>query len=1303
MRNILYLSITFICVSFNSTFSAQNPITSKLIEFTYLTHPEKLFVSTDREIYSAGDTVWFSSWLLNADDISLEPYEKILYIDIIDNVGNTVSQNLFSIDKGRSKGQVDLSSDLSNGYYQFVAYTNFMKNQGGEFLFRKPIVIQTVLPVVSSEEKHNSTDEGGVSVFSQKETPSKAKKQQTSDIKVSFLPEGGNWVAGIPCRMAFIGDQIGNDSLQFSGTVYDSQNNLITIFKSEFNGKGSFQMIPKQNTQYHAEIVDNFGQTATFSLPQPENQGHTLSIQNKNNDSTLNVIVYSSTQNIGSSDLTLAITQHQRVIIEYKFKPNQKASLVTIPKSALKTGLAQVTLFGADQNPLCERLVFINQHDFLKFNIEAASNSYEPLKVNIHVTDKNNEPVQGKFALSLTKYRNNADTTFSNPNLVQYLYLNSDLPGLESNCNYFFLNDRKSQHQTDLALLTNGWRRFTWKEVLVDSIPKAQFSLEQKFYIAGTVKKQKTGEPIRKAEITFMGIGQGMVAGTATTNDSGRFVFPVDYYNGIMDVTIQTKNDRNKKKDYSIDLQTNLGKITNKQSSNKRMVIDIPSLPVAANTDQNNQKAQIPINTITEDVLITPFDHDSLLNDTADISLNEVKVNAKRILTPQEKMHSFYGPASLSVSKQQLDIIDTTVKWNYGLISVLEKIIPGLVTNNKNGEAHHTGRGCSCKALEEIESYHQSYECYQFTYNGSSHFRLFIYVDGLLCGFTNHAAQIDWARDNLLSMSLSDIESVTFIQHPKNNALMDAYNVSKCFEELYCNPSTAKHILNNCSNGFEPAPEHIISITTKSGLGLNNSRQFKGIAKSKLVGFTLTRVFYSPGNDSLKKTLVNECPTLYWNPEVTTDKEGKASIEFSNRVMNNSYSIAINGMSSNFIPGSFQRTMTYEPNSVKSVVSAFDSLLDITIKTANGESCKYAEINIANGAVVAQTSADAIFTISQRNLQKCDTFKVSVPGFGNRSMTIQELRDKYFVVKVPYQVAPKDTIENLKKLMKLVLRKQVENRPLKAYDINGVFRQLTYCGNNLSGLTDFAFIQRKKEAGNTLDTHLNNIEQVHQFRIQNYNKKVPFELLNQQSDFLPKLDPTNMDLSFMKDELFDRYLLEYKGTQLFNDRESYIITFEPRPDDPLAIYSGLMIIDKATYAIAHIQWSVANKKKKLVSWGGYLAPQKQNPVFTLKSDIHHATYSINEEKWKLKSASQQLNFTYNGTFYSVKNEMVAIQYLEERTKQMRRTIPDRLNGKTTLNEKVLYNPGSWRQNNVLLPDRKTQIQIEGLYENTVYE
>lgn len=1297
-------------------------IATKLVTYCKRTHPEKLFVNSDRNIYAAGDTIWFSSWLLNADNFSPEQFEKILYVDIIDNNGSIISQNLFTIDQGRCLGQIALDQELSNGHYQLLAYTNYMKNQGIEFLFKKTIVIQTNLPVISNAESLSDQQNVRTLLYSNAEKSLIPQQKQVSDINISFFPEGGNWVVGIPSRIAFIGNQNGNDSLQFSGNIYDNKDNLIAILKSEFNGRGTFQMTPQPNTQYYTKVTDHLGQTAKFSLPPPDIYGHTLSVHHINNDSLLNIIIHSSKHNIGNSELILTITQHQSVIIEHRFNPTQKELLITIPKSDLETGIAQVTLFDSDLNLLCERLAFINHNDFLKFNIETTNTSkYEPSKIDLYITDKNNNPVNGVFSLSLTKGGYYSDTTFTSPNMVQYLYLNSELPGLEKQCNYFFLNDRISQYKTDLTLLTNGWRRFTWKDVLMDSIPNPQFPLEQKLYIAGIVKDEKTAVPISNVEISLMGLGKSILAGTATTNDSGKFVFMIDSYDGILDVTIQTKNDRNKKKDYTIELQTNLGTVIKKKSLNNRLVIQSSDLSVVIDTIKTNLPTHKPNE--AENVLITPFNQDIYFNDTTDINLDEVIVNAKRILTPQEKIHSIYGPSSLTISKQQLEAINESEKWNYGLISVLDKIIPGMVTSNKSSEAKHMFDGvikglstansgdnpcgpgriplCCCDSLEQKECYYDPSDCYQFVYNGTSYFRLYFYVDGRLCAFTNHQAQIDWARNNLINMSLNEIESIVFIQHPKRKALMDAFSVSKRYEELYCKPITGAHIVNNCMYGFDSAPEHIISITTKSGLGISSSRKFKGIANTKMVGFTRVREFYEPVNDSSKVKLALKSPTLYWNPDIKTDEEGKASIELSNNLMNAEYNISINGMSSNNIPGSFQTVIENSSGTRSKVVS--DSLVDITIKSTKGTLCNYTEISITNEAIIDQTSANSIFTIHKEDLQKCDTLNFSVPGWGNSSITIQELTDENFIVNIPYQVAQVDTIDNLQKLMKLVFSKQLQNRPLRAFDLKGVFQQRLYSGNELLGLTDFSFIQRKKEVGNVSDTHFNNINQVHQFRVQNYSAKAPFELLSQQSDFLPRLDPTNMDLSFMKDELFDKYQIKYIGDQQFNERDSYVITFEPNPNDPLAIYAGMMIIDKTTYALSHVQWHVPDTKKKMVAWGNYIAPQKKQPVFGLIADMHHATYVIEGDKWKLKSASQQLSFSSNGTIYSVLNETVITKYLDERTKQLRRTIPNRMNGKSALNQKVLYNPGRWRQNDVLLPDNKTQIQIKGLYEHTVFE
>ena len=45
--------------------------------------PEQIHLFTDREVYAAGDTIWFSGWVLNDQTLKPTTHSRRLYVDLI--------------------------------------------------------------------------------------------------------------------------------------------------------------------------------------------------------------------------------------------------------------------------------------------------------------------------------------------------------------------------------------------------------------------------------------------------------------------------------------------------------------------------------------------------------------------------------------------------------------------------------------------------------------------------------------------------------------------------------------------------------------------------------------------------------------------------------------------------------------------------------------------------------------------------------------------------------------------------------------------------------------------------------------------------------------------------------------------------------------------------------------------------------------------------------------------------------------------------------------------------------------------
>jgi hypothetical protein len=88
----------------------------------------------------------------------------------------------------------------------------------------------------------------------------------------------------------------------------------------------------------------------------------------------------------------------------------------------------------------------------------------------------------------------------------------------------------------------------------------------------------------------------------------------------------------------------------------------------------------------------------------------------------------------------------------------------------------------------------------------------------------------------------------------------------------------------------------VIVITTKQGKGLDPKDIASiGILPITVQGFYKARQFYSPKYDvpSARKDLRS---TIYWQPELTTDKDGNAPFSFYNADGTGNYRVIIEGI-----------------------------------------------------------------------------------------------------------------------------------------------------------------------------------------------------------------------------------------------------------------------------------------------------------------------------------------------------------------------------------------------------------------------
>ena len=90
---------------------------------------ERIFVSTDREVYIAGDMVWCSLFCLDQNG-QYSPYSAVSYLELV-SVEGSVAEAKIGLLEGRGAGCFRIPVTVPTGVYRLVSYTSMNANEDG--------------------------------------------------------------------------------------------------------------------------------------------------------------------------------------------------------------------------------------------------------------------------------------------------------------------------------------------------------------------------------------------------------------------------------------------------------------------------------------------------------------------------------------------------------------------------------------------------------------------------------------------------------------------------------------------------------------------------------------------------------------------------------------------------------------------------------------------------------------------------------------------------------------------------------------------------------------------------------------------------------------------------------------------------------------------------------------------------------------------------------------------------------------------------------------------------------------------
>ncbi|MFL5788536.1 MAG: hypothetical protein ACJ748_10825, partial [Flavisolibacter sp.] len=486
---------------------------SNLIHFNSITLQEKVYVHTDKEFYLTGETIWFKIYNIDALQNKPATTNKVAYVELFDRENKIVLHCKITLDNGSGNGSFALSSSVPSGTYLIRAYTSWMKNFPAQFYFQKELTIINTLkrPDWKSLDKKESYD-------------------------IQFFPEGGNLVYGIKSKVAFkITDQYGKGVIA-NGIVVDEGNDTISRFQTLYFGMGNFNFIPSIDKKYHAIIYLNNGKQVTAALPTAFESGYVMNVEEKD---TSHLSIHVKTASKPSSLLYLIVHSRNTVYLALSNKLTDGATEYVIDKNILADGISQLTIFNELKVPVCERLYFKRpQHT----KAEIKSKEQFDLRSKVDLNLKLPIASGSKNNISVSVFQLDSLQSIPPTNIVNYLFLTSDLVGTVESPDFYFTDSSGSVEEAmDNLMLTQGWRRFKWEDVLNRSKPSFSFLPEYEGQlISGKIIAKRTNNSISNRLVWLSIPGKKFHLSNSLSSEKGELNFIIKNVYGPSEMILQT-------------------------------------------------------------------------------------------------------------------------------------------------------------------------------------------------------------------------------------------------------------------------------------------------------------------------------------------------------------------------------------------------------------------------------------------------------------------------------------------------------------------------------------------------------------------------------------------------------------------------------------------------------------------------------------------------------------------------------------------------------------------------------------------
>ena len=475
---------------------------------------EKVYLHLDNNCYFLGDTIWYKAYVVRTDRKIPTDLSRILYVELMTPDGYLVERQQIPLESDTTGfGNFALQDSLYGGYYEIRAYTRWMLNWGRyqteldwglknmyanafynkgmmkDFFTEYEKIYSRVVPV------YDKPQEAGVYEKNMTMRPMRRyykKSGEKNEPVLSFFPEGGNLIHGVPCTLAFdLADNQGKH-LNLEVVFRESKTGKeILRTQPQYAGRGRILLPPlKKETEYEA-VIRSGEEEYTFPLPEIQERGCALSLESAPDS----IRIFTNTAGL-PENFPLGIHIMHDGIMEYNKEITVRKGIseyISLPTESLPTGVNQIILFDAKGEVFADRLFFVwpegkdlnpDRQNLVLEGIKEEYKPFEPVTLSLKAPD-----IRTTAHLSLSVKDDAADESiYDDGTMLTEMLLASEIRGFVERPGYYFEKDDSTHRKAlDNLLLVQGWRRWKWNDLAAKTDFSIRYLPEKYQTIAGAV------------------------------------------------------------------------------------------------------------------------------------------------------------------------------------------------------------------------------------------------------------------------------------------------------------------------------------------------------------------------------------------------------------------------------------------------------------------------------------------------------------------------------------------------------------------------------------------------------------------------------------------------------------------------------------------------------------------------------------------------------------------------------------------------------------------------------------------------